>query len=101
MDKTEEQILLGQVISRMINSELLLIADENGQELYKGYAVNFDLEELASKQVKEVGVMTKVFKRGDFRERIPRKEKVPVEDLTGYQFSDLEFVIYMKITLEY
>ena len=96
-------ILLGQVMKRLINSERILIVDANGQELYKGYVANFEHNaEDNVKPVKKIGMETKIFKRGNFRERIPQPQKEPVmaEDLAFYQLSELEFVIYLKIMLE-
>ena len=102
MEKAEP-ILLGQVIQRMINSERLLIVDESGKELYRGFVGNFGYSALdAAALVKKIQLETNTFRRGNPSDKIPQKEKqvVPVENLTAYSFSDLEFVIYQRITLE-
>lgn len=96
-------VLLGQILQRMVKSERLLIVDEAGNESYRGFVANFEYSALDKlKPVKEMRLETNVFRRGNLLARVPqvKKEAVQIDDPSKFCFSDLEFVIYIKITLE-
>lgn len=99
----ETPVSLEQIISKMVDSERLLIVDETGQELYRDFVANVEQSGLdKTKLVTDLRLLTNVFRRGKLGERIPQPEKVEVkmDNPTAYSFSDLEFIIYIKITLK-
>lgn len=96
-------ISLGQVLDTMLNSQRLLVVEEEGKELYKGYVANFTYSTVdRSLQVKEIGLATEVLPKAKKTDRLPMKERKPIpsDDLTYFAFADMECVVYQKIVLE-
>lgn len=102
MEDLKGTVTLDQILERMIRSERLLIVDETGKELYKGFVANFEPCTVGNlREVKEVKLATRTFRREKMT-RIPEKERVEIQenDLADYSFYDVEFFIYQKITLK-
>lgn len=100
-----ETVTLGQLIERMIPSDRLIIEDETGKEIYKGYVgcmQHTDIE--TSRYVKRFGLATNIFRkevkrRGANIETL-LKEEVSVESISEFGFADLVMQIYTKVILE-
>lgn len=102
MEDLKDTITLDQILERMIKSERLLIVDEAGRELFKGFVATFEYSKVDRlKEVKEVRLTTRTFRR-EKTTTIPEKERVEIQedDLADYSFYDVEFFIYLKITLK-
>lgn len=100
-----EAVTLGQLTERMIPSDRLIIEDETGKEIYKGYVgcmQHADIE--TSRYVKRFGLTTNIFRkevkrRGASVEKIPGKE-VSVESISEFGFADLVMQIFTRVILE-
>ena len=95
-------ITLEQVMQTLINSQRMLVMTEDGEELYRGYVANFmycDVDR--TQEVKEVSLATDIFRKQKREERLLQTERRvdPVDNMTDFRFSDLEFMIYQKIVL--
>lgn len=102
MEELRETVTLDQILERMVASERLLILDEVGRELFKGFVGSFKYSKVDSMQeVKEVSIVTRTFRREKIK-MIPEKERVEIQEdeLADYSFYDVEFFIYQKITLK-
>lgn len=101
-----EKIKLGQLVEHMLPSDRLLILDEDRTEIYKGYVGCFKYQGTdRNREVREVRLHTEIFKRENARRYQmgpPTYTKAPVsmEHLSDFKYSDLEMLIYSKITLE-
>lgn len=99
---TQTPLLLGQVLKPMVNSQRLLIVDENGKELYRGFVANLVHSSVNRYlQVKEINLLADVFTKAKRTERLPATEKllIPREKLLEFRFADLDCVVYQKIVV--
>ena len=95
-------ITLEQIMLTLISSQRMLVMTEDGQELYRGYVANFmycDVDRV--QEVKEVSLATDIFRKEKRDARLFQTEgrAEPVDNVTDFRFSDLEFMIYQKIVL--
>lgn len=101
----EERITLGQLIERMIPSDRLIVEDEAGKEIYKGYVGCVQHIELETKRyVKKFGLATNIFrkeiKRMGARIETAPGEEVSVENISEFGFADLVMQIFTRVILE-
>ena len=94
---------LGEMLEKMPNSDRLIVQEEDGEELYRGYVANFihcDVDR--DSEVKRSGIATDIFKKSDREIRMMDREKVifPADGKTDFRFQDLEFMIYTRITID-
>ena len=100
----DESITLGQLLRHMVSSDRIVIENEGKEVLYKGYVGcsqygNID----ETRKVKQFGLSTEIFRK-ELRpvyitgQRL--KERIPVERISDFKFSELEMLIYTKIVLE-
>lgn len=95
-------ITLEQIMQTLINSQRMLVLTEDGQELYRGYVANFMYCNVdRAQEVKEVSLVTDIFRKEKRGERLSQTEKRvdPADNVTDFKFSDLEIMIYQKIIL--
>jgi hypothetical protein len=99
------------MIDRMRVSDRLIVQDEEGTQIYKGFAASAIYNELPrDAEVKSFGLHTDTFKRlpeatnvmqiAANRNAVPERIELPPGCESDFKFSDLEFVIYTKITIK-
>lgn len=96
---------LGEIVEKMIPSDRLIVTNSDKAELYRGYVENFRYSTAdRSHEVAKIQLATDIFLKKN-REKELGSQKVltpqmPVESISDYAFSDLEILIFTKITLE-
>lgn len=99
------EVTLGQLIERMIPTDRLIVQDESGKELYKGYVGCTQYEHLdTSRHVKKTGLKTNIFLR-EQRQAGTKFDRVPggavdADHLSEFKFSDLVMQIFTKVIVE-
>lgn len=99
------EVTLEQLIERMIPTDRLIVEDESGKELYKGYVGCTQYEDLdTSRHVRKTGLTTNIFRR-EQRQAGTKFDKVPggtvsADHLSEFSFSDLVMQIFTKIIVE-
>lgn len=94
---------LQEMIKKLIPSNRLIVATEDGEELYRGYAANWQYsKDKINAPVVKFGIYTDTFRRNIRESRLMQTEKqlVEVDNYTDFAFTDLEIVIYTKITIK-
>lgn len=87
----------------MLNSDRLIVREEDGEEIYRGYVANFSYCETdRERTVKQFGLATDIFKKNERDKRMREREGIviPADGTTDFRFSDLEFLIYTRIILD-
>lgn len=98
-------MILEEFMKGAVPSDRLIIVDSTG-ELYRGFVacLNYDTKIDRSRKVKEHGLSTEIFrkelKRVGAATYTTQGEKVPVESISEFSFSDLAMMIYTKVVLE-
>lgn len=97
-------MILEEFMKGTVNSDRLIIEDSTG-ELYRGYVASMVHANIdRSREVKRHGLSTEIFRK-EIRKQVAAKyvtegEKVPVESISEFPFSDLVIKIYTKVVLE-
>lgn len=97
-------MILEEFIKGTVPGDRLIIEDSTG-ELYRGFVACLGYVQIdRSREVKRHGLSTDIYRKelkktGAATYTTPG-EKVPVESISEFQFSDLVMMIYTKIVLE-
>ena len=98
-------MILEEFMKGAVPSERLIIEDSTG-ELYRGFVacLEYDKKIDRSREVKRHGLSTDIHRKEQKRAgaamyKTPG-EKVPVESISEFAFSDLEMMIYTRVVLE-
>lgn len=96
---------LEEMLKRMIPSDRLIIREEDGTELYRGYVACLQHYEVdTDREVKCFGLGTDIFRKENRPKRVNfepyPEEKVDPADIGDFCFSDLEMLIFTRIILE-
>lgn len=96
---------LEEMLKRMIPSDRLIILEEDGTELYRGYVACMQHYNISTdREVKRFGLATDIFRKEKRSQRTnfePFPEEVVDQAQIGdFQFSDLEMLIYTRIILQ-
>ena len=97
-------MILEEFMKGAVPSDRLIVEDNTG-ELYRGFVACLGYTQIdRSREVKRHGLSTdihrKELKRVGAAEYITAGEKVPVEGISEFSFSDLIVKIYTKVVLE-
>lgn len=95
---------LNDFVKTAINSDLLLIQDSNGKELYRGFVGCLQYQDIdGEREVKEHGISTEVYTTINMKKGISvwkeMGERVPEENTSLYKYSDLRMLVFIKIEL--
>jgi hypothetical protein len=98
-----EKMNLKEMVNTMMPSDRLIVKDTYGEELYRGYAANYDntqKQALRAVQCHQISVdITKRMPEQKLTKRRPQGEPVPEGRVHEYKFKDLDMKIYTKITI--
>ncbi len=97
-------MILEEFMKGAVPSDRLIIEDSTG-ELYRGFVGCLGYTEIdRSRKVKQHGLSTDIHRKEEKKVGAARYttqgEKVPVESISEFSFSDLAMMIYTKIVLE-
>lgn len=96
-------MILEAFMKGVVPSDRLIIEDSTG-ELYRGFAACMGYTEIdRTREVKRHGLSTDIRRKEQKREGAAiyttPGEKVPVESISEFAFSDLAIMIYTKVVL--
>ena len=97
-------MILEEFMKGAVPSERLIIEDSTG-ELYRGFVacLEYDKKIDRSREVKR-HVSTDIYRKEEKKvgaaKYMTQGEKVPVESISEFSFSDLAMMIYTKVVLE-
>lgn len=97
-------MILEEFMKGAVPSERLIIEDSTG-ELYRGFVGCLGYAEIdRNREVKRHGLSTDIHRKEEKKvgaaKYMTQGEKVPVESISEFSFSDLAMMIYTKVTLE-
>ena len=97
-------MILEEFMRGAVPSDRLIIEDSTG-ELYRGFVACLGYTGIdRSREVKRHGLSIDIHRKsrkGQGRQCTKRRgEKVPVESISEFAFSDLEMMIYTRVVLE-
>ena len=97
-------MILEEFMKGAVPSERLIIEDSTG-ELYRGFVACLGYTEIdRSREVKRHGLSTDICRREEKKVGAAKYttdgEKIPVEGISEFSFSDLIIKIYTKVVLE-
>lgn len=97
-------MILEEFMKGAVPSDMLIIEDSTG-ELYRGFVACLEYTEIdRSRKVKRHGLSTDIRRKDQTRAGAviytTSGEKVPVESVSEFAFSDLAMMIYTKVVLE-
>lgn len=91
---------LREYLNKLIPSDRLLVVDEQGNELFRGFGtLGKYVKANLNAEVVGYGISTETFKRRTSRDE-ERKPRQRVEPETDYKFSDLEFHVFNKVIVK-
>lgn len=97
-------MILEELLGKIRNSDRVIIREEDGAELFRGYAANQKYKEVSgTRRVKEVSLETEIFRRSKppaHWQHVCLGERVAAEGISSFSFTDLQMLIYTRITLE-
>lgn len=96
---------LNDFIKTAINSDRLLVMDESGKELYRGFIGCLQYKDIdGEREVKQHGISTEVYTTRTMKKGVAvwkeQGERVPEENTNLYKYSDLQMLVFTKIILE-
>ena len=97
-------MILEEFMKEAVPSDRLIIEDSTG-ELYRGFVACLGYTEIdRSREIKRHGLSTDIYRKEEKKvgaaKYMTQGEKVPVESISEFSFSDLAMMIYTKVTLE-
>lgn len=97
-------MILEEFMKEAVQSDRLIIEDSTG-ELYRGFVACLGYTEIdRSREVKRHGLSTDIYRKEEKKvgaaKYMTQGEKVPVESISEFSFSDLAMMIYTKVVLE-
>lgn len=97
-------MILEEFMKEAVPSDRLIVEDSTG-ELYRGFVACLGYTEIdRSREVKRHGLSTDICRREEKKVGAAKYttdgEKVPVEGISEFSFSDLIMKIYTKVVLE-
>ncbi len=97
-------MILEEFMKEAVPSDRLIIEDSTG-ELYRGFVACLGYTEIdRSREVKRHGLSTDIYRKEEKKvgaaKYMTQGEKVPVESISEFSFSDLAMMIYTKVVLE-
>ena len=97
-------MILEEFMKEAVPSDRLIIEDSTG-ELYRGFVACLGYTEIdRSREVKRHGLSTDIYRKEEKKvgaaKYMTQGEKVPVEGISEFSFSDLAMMIYTKVVLE-
>jgi len=96
---------LNDFIKTAINSDRLLVLDESGKELYRGFIGCLQYRDVdGEREVKQCGISTEVYTTKTMQRGVAvwkeQGERVQEENTGLYKYSDLQMLVFIKIILE-
>lgn len=98
---------LEEMLERAIPSDRLIVCEEDGTELYRGYVACVGYGRIdTGREVKRYGLETNIFRRENRGSQLRRetysgqRKEISPEGISDFGFSDLEMLIYTRVTLE-
>lgn len=96
---------LNDFIKTAINSDRLLVQDESGNELYRGFIGCLQYRDIdGEREVKRHGISTEIYTTRTMKKGVAvwkeQGERVPEENTSMYKYSDLQMLVFIKIVLE-
>lgn len=98
-------MILEEFMKEAVPSERLIIEDSTG-EIYRGFVACLDYDKKIdrNREVKRHGLSTDIHRKEEKKvgaaKYMTQGEKVPVESISEFSFSDLAMMIYTKVVLE-
>lgn len=97
-------MILEEFMKEAVPSDRLIIEDSTG-ELYRGFVACLGYTEIdRSREIKRHGLSTDIYRKEEKKvgaaKYMTQGEKVPVESISEFSFSDLAMMIYTKVVLE-
>ena len=97
-------MILEEFMKEAVPSDRLIIEDSTG-ELYRGFVACLGYTEIdRSREIKRHGLSTDIYRKEEKKvgaaKYMTQGEKVPVESISEFAFSDLAMMIYTKVVLE-
>lgn len=97
-------MILEEFMKGAVPSDRLIIEDSTG-EIYRGFVACLGYTKIdRSREVKRHGLATKIYRKKQERTGAAMYttpgEKVPVESISEFAFSDLAMMIYTRVVLE-
>ena len=97
-------MILEEFMKEAVPSDRLIVEDSTG-ELYRGFVACLGYTEIdRSREVKRHGLSTDIYRREEKKVGAAKYttdgEKVPVEGISEFSFSDLIMKIYTRVVLE-
>lgn len=97
-------MILEEFMRGAVPSDRLIIEDSTG-ELYRGFVACLGYTGIdRNREVKRHGLSTDIHRKEEKKvgaaKYMTQGEKVPVESISEFSFSDLAMMIYTKVTLE-
>lgn len=97
-------MILEEFMKEAVPSDRLIVEDSTG-ELYRGFVACLGYTEIdRSREVKRHGLSTDICRREEKKVGVAKYttdgEKVPVEGISEFSFSDLIMKIYTRVVLE-
>lgn len=97
-------MILEEFMKEAVPSDRLIIEDSTG-ELYRGFVACLGYTEIdRSREVKRHGLSTDIYRKEEKKvgaaKYMTQGEKVPVESISEFSFSDLAMMIYTKVVLK-
>ncbi len=97
-------MILGELLKKIRNSDRVIIREEDGTELFRGYAANQKYKEVpGTRRVKGLRLETEIFRRTQppgHWQHVSLGERVAAEGISSFSFADLQMLIYNCIILE-
>ena len=103
--RKENEMILEEFIKEAVPSDRLIVEDSTG-ELYRGFVacLDYNTEIDRSREIKRHGLSADIYKKEKKKigvaAHIELGEKVPVENISEFPFSNLVMMIYTKVVLE-
>lgn len=103
-DRREKEVILEEFMQGAVPSDRLIIEDSTG-ELYRGFVACLGYTQIdRSRKIKRHGLSTDIHRKEEVKagaaKYMTAGEKVPVESISDFSFSDLAMMIYTKVVLE-
>ena len=97
-------MILEEFMKEAVPSDRLIIEDSTG-ELYRGFVACLGYTEIdRSREIKRHGLSTDIYRKEEKKvgaaKYMTQGEKVPVESISEFSFSDLAMMIYTRVVLE-
>jgi hypothetical protein len=96
---------LNDFMKTAVNSDRLLVQDSSGKELYRGFIGCLQYRDVdVEREVKQCSISTEVYTTRIMKRGVAvwkeQGERVPEENTSLYNYSDVQMLVFIKIVLE-